>query len=159
MSKIFILSAHDVKPTLAELIHPADIPKKYGGELDFEFGDPPSIDPVVEQLLTWSSPPPESGLRLLPDGPIRWIEQPNKDKEALALGSVDGKLRREAVAVIHSPDQEGVQTASEPLVPEEKRMETEGLESRGNGQSIDREKVEAPLIHDMPNSKVGVVAS
>ncbi|KAJ8103719.1 hypothetical protein POJ06DRAFT_242662 [Lipomyces tetrasporus] len=39
--------------TLESFIDPANLPNKYGGELDFEFGQMPVLDPAVKNALTW----------------------------------------------------------------------------------------------------------
>ncbi|KAM0805782.1 CRAL-TRIO domain-containing protein, partial [Usnea florida] len=48
-SKIFILAQHDVLPTLSTFIKVEDIPRKYGGELDFEYGKLPNLDPDIRK--------------------------------------------------------------------------------------------------------------
>ncbi|KAF3479689.1 CRAL/TRIO domain-containing protein [Arthroderma uncinatum] len=50
-SKIFILSAADVQPTLSSFMDPADIPKRYGGELDWDWGDMPNLDEPARALV------------------------------------------------------------------------------------------------------------
>ncbi len=52
-SKIFILSNHDLLPTLESFIDPANIPKKYGGQLDYTCGDNPVLDPAMAKVLTF----------------------------------------------------------------------------------------------------------
>ncbi|PGH04924.1 hypothetical protein GX51_03220 [Blastomyces parvus] len=49
-SKIFILSASEVKPTLSAFMDPNNIPKQYGGELDWNWGDMPSLDEPAKEL-------------------------------------------------------------------------------------------------------------
>ncbi|KAK9234522.1 CRAL/TRIO domain-containing protein [Lipomyces kononenkoae] len=97
-SKIFILSHHDMKATLELFIDPANIPKKYGGELDFEFGQTPVLDPGLKDALQW-----EGSYKDFPPGPIYW-----KDKddhiEAIAVGSVGSKERDEIICTVRKVD-------------------------------------------------------
>jgi hypothetical protein len=95
-SKIFILSHSDVKKTLEEFIDPANIPQKYGGQLDFKFGDMPILDPAYKDVLTF-----ENGIQDFPHGPMYWIHgRDGSEMEALAVGSVDEKERNEKVCVV-----------------------------------------------------------
>jgi hypothetical protein len=95
-SKIFILSHSDTKKTLESFIDPANIPTKYGGQLEFNFGDMPVLDPAYKDVLAF-----ENGNTDFPHGPMYWIHGENgKEMEALAVGSVDEKERREKVCVV-----------------------------------------------------------
>ncbi|KAL9066009.1 MAG: hypothetical protein Q9161_007860 [Pseudevernia consocians] len=100
-SKIFILSHHQVLPTLKSFIDIANIPKKYGGELDFECGKMPVLDQQVRDCLSISGGPDTE--RLFLSAPVRWIDA-GEDGEmtALGVGSIDGKQRKETVATLHS---------------------------------------------------------
>lgn len=100
-SKIFILSSHEVLPTLTSFIDIEDIPKKYGGKLDFECGKLPLLDPQVKQCLTLV--PGSDTEKLFLTAPVRWIDA-GEDGEmtALGVGSLDGKQRKELVATLHS---------------------------------------------------------
>lgn len=51
VSKIFILAAADVKPTLLQYMDEENIPTKYGGKLDFKFGDMPILEPAIADSL------------------------------------------------------------------------------------------------------------
>jgi hypothetical protein len=96
VSKIFILSASEVKPTLEEFIEPRNIPKQYGGELEFEFFDRPNVDPKIKEALTW-----ENGYTDFPEGPAYWVPvDGGKRLACIAVGSKDGKERRERVCTI-----------------------------------------------------------
>ncbi|KAE9371627.1 CRAL/TRIO domain-containing protein [Stipitochalara longipes BDJ] len=104
-SKIFILSHHDLLPTLEAFIEPANIPKKYGGQLDYTFGDKPVVDPAMEKFINW-----EGDRKEFPRGPMYWVNSNGDgkgregkegfDMEALAVGAEGGKLRREKVCRI-----------------------------------------------------------
>ncbi|KAK9366599.1 CRAL-TRIO domain-containing protein [Lipomyces kononenkoae] len=93
-SKIFILSKHDMKATLELFIDPANIPKKYGGELDFEFGQMPILDPGLKDLLRW-----EGTYKDFPSGPIYWKDE-GDHIEAIAVGSVGSKEREEVICKV-----------------------------------------------------------
>ncbi|TQS32408.1 hypothetical protein Golomagni_07274, partial [Golovinomyces magnicellulatus] len=67
VSKIFVLGSHEVKPVLESFIEPKNIPKKYGGELDFEFGSLPISDPAWEGSVQW-----DNGHTSFPSGPLLW---------------------------------------------------------------------------------------
>ncbi|KAI9736392.1 MAG: hypothetical protein M1818_006125 [Claussenomyces sp. TS43310] len=95
-SKIFILSAHDVHSTLRSFIEPANIPKKYGGELDFNFGDMPVLDPALEQVVEWRGPQKD-----FPHGPLFWVARGDKI-DLKAVGSVNGKERSEYVCSVET---------------------------------------------------------
>ena len=96
VSKIFILSASEVKTELEKFIEPRNIPKAYGGELEFEFFDRPNLDPRIVDAITW-----ENGHKAFPPGPVLWrpIEGGTK-MECVAVGYKDGKQREERVATI-----------------------------------------------------------
>ncbi|KAL8869088.1 MAG: hypothetical protein Q9174_004533 [Haloplaca sp. 1 TL-2023] len=98
-SKIFILSHEQVKPTLSAFMDISSIPKKYGGELDFECGMMPSIDPEIRKCLDLKNPKLEE---LLVTGPTRWIDNEEGEMTALSVGSIDGNPHKEAVAIMHS---------------------------------------------------------
>ncbi|TVY45365.1 SEC14 cytosolic factor [Lachnellula subtilissima] len=98
-SKIFIISHHDVKKTLETFIDPVNIPKKYGGGLEFHFGDLPVLDPHVEKVLQW-----DGDRKDFPHGPMYWIENGRGEGvekiKALAVGSIEGKERKVDVCVV-----------------------------------------------------------
>ena len=95
-SKIFIISHSDIKKTLESFIDPANIPVKYGGQLDFHFGDMPILDPAYQDVLKF-----ESGKTDFPHGPMYWIHgKDGKEMEALAVGTVDEKERKEKVCTV-----------------------------------------------------------
>ncbi|KAF4632106.1 hypothetical protein G7Y89_g6025 [Cudoniella acicularis] len=97
-SKIFILSSHDMKKTLESFIDPENIPKKYGGKLEFQFGDRPVLDPVIQKITKW-----EGGRDNFPEGPMFWVDNDKEGKaiKAIAVGSVqEGEERREDVCVL-----------------------------------------------------------
>ncbi|KAF2964326.1 hypothetical protein GQX73_g9242 [Xylaria multiplex] len=78
VSKIFILSDHDVLPVLTTFMDLEDIPKNYGGKLEWSFFDEPAYDDEIKRI------PTEDGTRL----------------ECLAVGSKDGQERKERVCTV-----------------------------------------------------------
>ncbi|KAI1302733.1 CRAL-TRIO domain-containing protein [Xylaria venustula] len=96
VSKIFILSDHDVLPVLTTFMDIEDIPKVYGGKLEWSFFDEPAYDDEIKRIVTW-----ENGYTNFPPGPCHW--RPTEDEtrlECLAVGSKGGKERREVVCTI-----------------------------------------------------------
>lgn len=96
VSKIFILSQSEVLPTLSKFIDPANIPKHYGGTLDFSWCDEPNLDPKIKDLATWAD-----GHTAFPLGPVYWVPaEGGKRLDCLARGSVDKVERNEVVCSI-----------------------------------------------------------
>jgi hypothetical protein len=137
-SKIFILSHHDLLPTLEAFIEPANIPKKYGGQLDYTFGDKPVLDPAMAKVLTF-----EDGRKEFPRGPMFWINNGKKgeeekgfDMEAIAVGAEGGKERREKVCRI------------ETRFPET----TTEMNGHADPVAIRKEMLTAPTETDLPST-------
>lgn len=103
VSKIFILSASDVLPTLSQYIDPENIPKKYGGKLDFERGSMPILEPEIDAQIKWESPAVQNGKNTFPIGPIRWEKGENGAMRAVAVGKENGEPRRRVVFTIPNP--------------------------------------------------------
>ncbi|KAG5953089.1 hypothetical protein E4U53_006956 [Claviceps sorghi] len=76
MSKFHVLAPHEVLPTLERFMDPADIPKKYGGGLDYTFGQPPVADPAWDGVIAW-----EKGISSFPPGPLLWEEEDDDDDD------------------------------------------------------------------------------
>ena len=94
-SKIFILSAAEMKETLESFIEPENIPTKYGGTLDFKWGDLPKFDhKAMDDVTTW-----RNGYTDFPEGPMFWHDK-GDHIELKAVGSVDGKQRNEIVCEV-----------------------------------------------------------
>lgn len=77
-----------------------DIPTKYGGKLNWKFGDGPSLDPEIGKAMNWAGQH-----KTFPAGPVRWRTDRNGDMTAVALGSSKGKQRDEVVGTL--PGQTG----------------------------------------------------
>ncbi|KAJ5908468.1 hypothetical protein N7495_001150 [Penicillium taxi] len=95
-SKIFILSAAEVKPTLTSFMDPASIPKRFGGDLEWEWNDLPNLDEPAHELLQGVEQSPAAG-KTKPEilkGPMLF-----KGTEIEILGSENGKDRRVTVPV------------------------------------------------------------
>ncbi|KAF2466485.1 CRAL/TRIO domain-containing protein [Lindgomyces ingoldianus] len=103
VSKIFILSPSNVFPTLSQYIDPDNIPKKYGGNLDFEFGMMPVLEPAIQASLRWESPATQNGENTWPIGPIKWEESHDGSVKAVAVGHEKGKPRRRTVCRLETP--------------------------------------------------------
>ncbi|KAK5686051.1 hypothetical protein LTS10_002165 [Elasticomyces elasticus] len=108
VSKIFILNDKNMLSTLEKYIERDNIPKKYGGTLDWSFGNMPFLEPSIAEALEWKADVREKGHRTLPKGPIRWQYNDSGDLVATAIGSENGKPRHQAIAGLHP--KEGVAT-------------------------------------------------
>jgi hypothetical protein len=86
-----------VQSTLRKFIDPANIPKKFGGELDFEFGKIPALDPALKDLITW-----EGSHMDFPHGPLFWHDRGDYI-ELEAVGSVDKQERHETICKLRKP--------------------------------------------------------
>ncbi|TPX08515.1 uncharacterized protein E0L32_010002 [Thyridium curvatum] len=95
VSKIFILAHHEVLPTLRTFIDVRNIPKQYGGELDFSWGEMPNLDPNIVEAVSW-----ENGHTAFPKGPVYWRPLDDDTLECVAVGSVEQKERMERVGTI-----------------------------------------------------------
>lgn len=89
--KIEVLAAGEVTEELGRYIRREDLPRRYGGELDWEYGDPSCPDAEVRELLG------EKMRESWVEGPMRYVQTLEGDV-VLALGKADGKVRREVLA-------------------------------------------------------------
>ncbi|KAF1844041.1 CRAL/TRIO domain-containing protein [Cucurbitaria berberidis CBS 394.84] len=103
VSKIFILSPANVYPTLSQYIDHENIPKKYGGGLDFEWGSMPNIEPTIDAQLKWENPSILDGRKTFPIGPIKFEQGLNGEMQAWGVGSESGTPRRKLVFTIPNP--------------------------------------------------------
>lgn len=91
---MFILSQSEVYKTLSEHIDPSSIPKKYGGQLDWAWGDLPNLDPRMVADM-------QGGSELkLPTGPCRWERSEDGKMRLLAVGSEGGEPRRKPLGTL-----------------------------------------------------------
>jgi hypothetical protein len=100
---MFILSQHNVYETLSQYVDHDNIPKKYGGGLDFEFGQLPNIEPAIEAQMKWENPNTQNGRKTFPIGPIEWEEGQNGEMQAWGVGSENGTPRRQLIFTIPKP--------------------------------------------------------
>jgi len=97
-----------MKSTLEKYIDPANIPKKYGGQLDFNFGDMPVLEPAIVDALDMKDGsnglPKQRGEVTLPLGPIKWREGQGKEMEAIGVGlsGDDGTTRNTVLMRVHT---------------------------------------------------------
>lgn len=97
-SKIFILSNNEMASTLAKYVDLDNVPKKYGGNLDWQFGDMPFLEPAIADRLQWKTTIEEKGHKTLPIGPIYWRYDDDGNLVARATGSHKGVPRKDDVA-------------------------------------------------------------
>ncbi|KAH6659274.1 CRAL-TRIO domain-containing protein [Truncatella angustata] len=97
VSKIFILGHAEVLPVLSSFIDIKNIPKAYGGELEWDFFDEPRWDdPEIERILTF-----QNGHTKFPAGPMYMRPAADgKTMELVAVGSEEQKLRKEVFATV-----------------------------------------------------------
>ncbi|KAI1496936.1 CRAL-TRIO domain-containing protein [Biscogniauxia marginata] len=96
VSKIFILGEHDVLPVLTQFMDKKNIPKLYGGELEWDFFDAPAWDDEIKRICQW-----ENGYKIFPAGPMYWKPiDDGRQLECLAVGSKGQTERRERVCTI-----------------------------------------------------------
>ncbi|EOD47899.1 putative cellular retinaldehyde-binding triple function protein [Neofusicoccum parvum UCRNP2] len=100
VSKIFILTDKTMKETLEQYIDIENIPKKYGGKLDIEFGDMPILEPQIAERLSFQNGSMQKGANTIPTGPIKWEETPDGVVQAVAVGTEAGQPRRQVVATL-----------------------------------------------------------
>lgn len=151
VSKIFILSQSEVLPTLTAFIDPENIPKQYGGKLEFKWCDMPNLDPKIRTLASW-----EEGHTEFPKGPVYWVPvDGGKRLECLARGSVDKKERSEKVCSIPVafPEEETKKQVTETEEAVETKKEEDEIPATSNGHAVEGAteeptKAEAPVSTD-----------
>jgi hypothetical protein len=91
------LAPDDVLPVLSSFMELKNIPKEYGGELDWTFFDEPNFeDPELKRIMQW-----ENGHTSLPAGPHFWRPYGDGSRlELVAVGSKGGVNREERVMTI-----------------------------------------------------------
>ena len=119
--------------TLNTFIEPANLPKKYGGQLDWAIGQPPALDPAEETHITWANA--DSVQKGWPLGPMKWVPAENGTLVGMAVGSVDGKERREIVATLHpeSADHRKEKARMGRLSVQGERVVVNGVAEKGEG--------------------------
>lgn len=87
---------------------PSSIPKQYGGELDWQWGDMPNLDEPARELVGALEIPPAEGETKpsFTKGPVLF-----KGDHVEILGKIDGKSRQRTVPVpMPAKDQENTNT-------------------------------------------------
>lgn len=97
-AKLVILSPTEALPTLTTFIDLDNIPTKFGGTFNFTPGMIPDLDLGIRHALDWSPSSEEE----LPPGPFKWSLDSTGRKVAVAVGSVDGILRVQPVAILNT---------------------------------------------------------
>jgi hypothetical protein len=77
---------------LTSFIDKKHIPKSYGGELEWKWGEMPALDPVINDRLTW-----ESNLKTTPKGPVYFRPADGNRLECISMGSVKQVERHEKI--------------------------------------------------------------
>jgi hypothetical protein len=130
VSKIFILSSANVFPTLSQYIDPDNIPKKYGGNLDFEWGNMPVLEPEIESQIKWEDPDVQNGKNTFPIGPIKWEKNEDGSMTAIAIGSEKGQPRNKRIFTLPNPvnkkAKSGQQIPNTPIDEAELKLTTDG---------------------------------
>ncbi|KAI9736786.1 MAG: hypothetical protein M1834_000990 [Cirrosporium novae-zelandiae] len=127
-SKIFILGQHEVASTLTSLIEPENVPKCFGGTLDWEWGDYPNLGENEKKVV--GGVQEKAGAAKWLKGPLEWRDEDKVTGEptkTVAVGTVGGKLRREDVAIA-----ERMHPAGEKEVFSEKQAERTATVNGGN---------------------------
>lgn len=101
VSKICIIPHGKEYTVLSEAIDPVDIPHKYGGKFQFEFGMLPDLDPEIRDMVAWVDEDNGSTTQEMPKGPMRWVKREGGTKKtAMAVGTVSGTQRMSAVMAL-----------------------------------------------------------
>jgi len=90
-----------MKSTLEKYIDLDNLPKKYGGNLNWEFGDMPFLEPQIANSIRWEKTTTQKGHTTLPIGPIKWHYDKDGDLVASAVGTESGKPRNQILASLH----------------------------------------------------------
>lgn len=82
---------------MQSLIDMSNIPKRFGGDFDYEQGMAIDLDAPTREVLSWLPPHKE-----LPLGPLKWTEDGKGGVSIVTVGKSDGKLRNERIATLRS---------------------------------------------------------
>ncbi|KAJ5360799.1 hypothetical protein N7517_009990 [Penicillium concentricum] len=92
--KIVVLLEAEVLPALREYIDDVNIPTKFGGKFQFTHGMLPDLDNNIQRLLNSDSS------TSLPPGPLKWIQDSDGRRTALAVGRKAGSERSGTIATV-----------------------------------------------------------
>ncbi|SMR63725.1 unnamed protein product [Zymoseptoria tritici ST99CH_3D1] len=101
VAKIQIVPDKQMLETLSRFIPVENIPKKYGGKLDWSFGDMPHLEADIANAMRWKDETMERNFKTFPIGPIKWMHDDEGDLVAMAIGSEGGQKRQNVVAGLH----------------------------------------------------------
>ncbi|PVI06928.1 CRAL/TRIO domain-containing protein [Periconia macrospinosa] len=153
VSKIFILSPQNVFPTLSQYIEPENIPKKYGGQLDFTWGDMPHLEPEIESQIKWEKPATQNGKNTFPIGPIMWEKGEGGELKAVAVGNENGQPRRRTVFTIPNPVTAQSQAVANTPVEEAKEpLTTVGTDTQPSDAAVEAADIDQTPPSDTPTS-------
>lgn len=138
VSKIFILGKNEVTPTLESFMDPSCIPKKYGGKLNWAWGDIPDLDEETREALE------KDGHKGWVKGPALWL-----NNERIVVGSENGKLRRSDKEIADmKPIVYAADYTEAPVHPNKRGSITsnhrKSLASNGKA-SVDKQRSESPI--------------
>lgn len=137
VSKIFILGKNEVKPTLESFMEPTSFPKKYGGTLDWKWGDVPQLDAETRKALERDGN--EGWVR----GPALWL-----NNERVVVGSENGALRRSEKEIAErKPIVYAADYTEQPVHPEKRRSTISSVNSNpktNGGPVTDKPRAASP---------------
>lgn len=121
-----------MKQTLESYIDPRDFPKRYGGQLDWDFGMLPHMDDDSMHAVE------KDGRSGWVEGPCLWLNH-----ERFAVGTVDGKLRRpDSEIAALKPVVYAADKTDEPVHPDQALVEMNMNTAAHQEKSESRQKEE-----------------
>ena len=88
-AKIDIIPSAELSTTLTAYIDPENIPKRFGGALDFQIGSLPNLDGAARRVLSDALVSDSTALQ----GPFKWVTNGEGQRLAIATGTVQGLPR------------------------------------------------------------------
>lgn len=140
-------------PTLAKFLDMDNVPKKYGGNLDWKFGDMPFLDPTIADALRWKEESQEKGHRTLPKGPIKWEYDDKGDLTAVAVGTENGVPRKKIIATLH-PEAGVAGLALSPGRSDSKSAMTSNMNSAAAASNIPAAAASGPTTTTSPETLI-----
>ena len=99
-SKACIVPQGEELSMLSSTIDPVNIPRKYGGQLDYGFGMMPNLDSEIKTILKWTIATSGKSLEAMPIGPMKWTNSEDGKRAAIETGSINGKQRKDKIATL-----------------------------------------------------------
>lgn len=100
VSKMNIVPHGKEFEVLSQFIEPENIPKKYGGKHEMEYGTPMDLSSQISQAIEWLDEKDGEVIREIPKGPVRWLPVKEGKRTAIAVGYEDGVQRHRAAMSI-----------------------------------------------------------